>query len=69
MLASATPVTAPFAPILIPAGGMIGGHVAERLLDKASNEALGRRILDAGEPMGRYPYYDGGVGWPAFPVR
>ena len=58
-----------FAPILIPAGGVAGGWVADHLLDKTSNEALGRKILDAGEPMGKYPYYDGGVGWPVFPAR
>lgn len=33
------------------------------------NEAFGRKVQAAMEAAGRYPYYDGGVGWPVFPER
>jgi len=59
----------PLAPLTIPLGAAAGGWAAGKLMEKTTNEAVGRKLHSAGEAYGRYPYYDGGVGWPIFPSR
>jgi hypothetical protein len=50
---------------LIPGVGSIAGAIG----GATSNEAFGRKVQSAMESFGRYPYYDGGVGWPVFPRK
>jgi hypothetical protein len=68
-LASLTPWTAPFAPVLVIGGAIAGAQGADFALDGVSNESIGNGMRRGGESFGRYPYYDGGVGWPVFPQR
>lgn len=49
--------------------GFVGGWGTGKALNKTSNEAFGHKIQSAMEAAGRYPYYDGGVGWPVLPGK
>jgi hypothetical protein len=68
-LASLSPWTVPFAPVLVTGGAIAGAYGADFGLDGISNESVGNGMRRGGESFGRYPYYDGGVGWPVFPQR
>jgi len=57
----------PAIPIGMTVGGALGGWGTGKVLEKTSNEALGRRIQTALDVI--HPSYDGGVGWPVFPRR
>ena len=67
-LVSLTPAF-PLAPIFATAGAFAGAMGADFGLSGVSNESFGNGMRRGGESFGRYPYYDGGVGWPVFPKR
>lgn len=67
-LVALTPA-APAAPIFATAGAIAGAFGADFGLSGISNESFGNGMRRGGESFGRYPYYDGGVGWPVFPKR
>jgi hypothetical protein len=60
---------APLAPFFAAGGAIAGAMGADFGLDGISNESVGNGMRRGGESFGRYPYYDGGVGWPVFPKR
>jgi hypothetical protein len=59
----------PLTPVFVAIGGAAGGWGTGQALKKTSNEAFGRKVQSSMEAVGKYPYYDGGVGWPVFPGR
>ena len=58
--AAATAGVPPAIPIGMAVGGAIGGWGSGKVLEKASNEAFGNRILTAMDVVGKHPYYEGG---------